>query len=80
MNAVFYPSVFGDTGLMFSKIKPGDRVTGKISFAVDNVKRKHWLVFSDRMARKPLAKLSLDNAKRDIAKKKNKKHRKDTDE
>lgn len=73
MNAVFYPSVFGDTGIMFSKIKPGDRVSGKISFAVDNVKRKHWLVFSDRMERRQIAKLSVDNAKRDIDAKKKKK-------
>ena len=80
MNAVFYPSVFGDTGLMFSKINPGDRVTGKISFAVDNVKRKHWLVFSDRMERKPVAKLSIDNAKRDIANKKKKKRSKKSDD
>lgn len=73
MNASYYPSVFGDTTLMFSKIKPGDRVSGKISFAVDNVKRKHWLVFYDRSKGLPLAKLSVDNAKRDLDDKKKKK-------
>lgn len=75
LNASFYPSVFGDTSLMFSQIKPGDRVSGKISFSVDNIKRKHWLVFYDRGQRKLVAKLSVDNAVREIAnkKKKNKK-------
>ena len=79
LNASFYPSVFGDTTLMFSKIKPGDRIAGRISFSVDNIKRKHWLVFYDRAQRKQIAKISIDNAYRDIqdkkknAKKKNKK-------
>lgn len=77
LNATFYPSVFGDTTLMFSKIKPGDRTAGRISFAVDNVKRKHWLIFYDRMARKPVAKISIDNAFKEIqAKKKKSKNKK----
>ena len=72
LNASFYPSVFGDTTILFSKIKPGDRVAGRISFSVDNVKRKHWLIFYDRVQRKQVAKLSIDNAYREIEKKKNK--------
>lgn len=76
LNGVFYPSVFGDTTLMFSKIKPGDRTAGRISFAVDNVKRKHWLVFYDRMQRKPIAKISIDNAYKEIQAKKKKKSKK----
>ena len=77
LNASFYPSVFGDTTLMFSKIKPGDRTAGRISFAVDNIKRKHWLIFNDRTQRKPVAKISVDNAYKEIqAKKKNKKNKK----
>lgn len=72
LNASFYPSVFGDTTIMFSKIKPGDRTAGRISFAVDNIKRKHWLIFNDRTQRKPVAKISVDNAYKEIqAKKKN---------
>ena len=77
LNASFYPSVFGDTTLMFSKIKPGDRTAGRISFAVDNIKRKHWLIFNDRTQRKPVAKISIDNAYKEIqAKKKNGKNKK----
>ena len=77
LNASFYPSVFGDTTILFSKIKPGDRTAGRISFSVDNVKRKHWLVFYDRIQRKQVAKLSIDNAYKDIqAKKKKSKKRK----
>ncbi len=74
LNASFYPSVFGDTTILFSKIKPGDRVSGRISFSVDNIKRKHWLIFYDRAQRKSVAKLSIDNAYKEIqAKKKGKK-------
>ena len=76
LNASFYPSVFGDTTLMFAKIKPGDRLSGRISFSVDNVKRKHWLVIYDRMERKPIAKISIDNAKRVLKDKKNAKKKK----
>lgn len=76
LNASFYPSVFGDTTLMFSKIKPGDRTAGRISFSVDNIKRKHWLIFNDRTQRKPVAKISIDNAYKEIQAKKKKKKKK----
>lgn len=73
----FYPSVFADNTLAFTQIKSGDRVGGRLCFAVDNPKRKHWLVFYDRQTRKPLAKLSIENAKRELdLNKKNKKERK----
>ena len=32
-NTVYNPSIFGDTKLLFSQFKPGDRRAGKISFA-----------------------------------------------
>lgn len=73
LHASFYPSVFGDTSILFSKIKPGDRVSGRISFSVDNIKRKHWLVFNDRTQRKQIARLSVDNAYKNIQEKKKKK-------
>lgn len=66
LKANFYPSVFADNTLAFTQIKAGDRVGGRLCFAVDNPKRKHWLVFYDRQTRKPLAKISLENAKREI--------------
>lgn len=65
-NAVYYPSPFGDTELWFTKIQPGNRVAGKLSFSVDNPKRKFWLVFYDSRTRKPLARISLNNARKDI--------------
>ena len=46
------------------------------SFNVTDKKARHWLVFYDRSTKKPLAKLSIDNAKSDlkeIAKQKTKK-------
>lgn len=72
-NSVFHPSIFGDTTLLFQQIKPGDRVAGKISFSVDNIKRKFWLTFYDRKNRKPVAKISIDNAYRKVSEK-TKKH------
>lgn len=72
-NSVFQPSVFGDSTLMFQQIKPGDRVAGRISFSVDNIKRRFWLTFYDRKNRKPVAKISIDNAYKAVSKK-TKKH------
>ena len=67
-NAVFRPSIFGDTKLMFKQIKPGEKVIGDISFAVDNINRKFWLTFYDRRNKKPLTKISVDNAYKKISK------------
>ena len=67
-NNVFNPSIFGDTRLLFSQLKPGDRFAGKISFSVHNVKGTYWLTVNDRTKNKPLAKISLDNAYKHVAK------------
>ena len=67
-NNIFNPSIFGDTRLMFSQLKPGDRFAGKISFSVHNVKGTYWLMVNDRAKNKPLAKISLDNAYKHVAK------------
>ena len=63
---VFFASPFGDTSLWFKTIEPGDRVTGKIAFSINDKKAKHWLVFYDRRTKKPVAKFSIDNAKTNI--------------
>lgn len=76
MNGVYYPSIFGDSNFSFVQLRSGDRVAGKMCFAVNDVKRKHWLVFFDRRTRKPVAKISIDNAKRDLEKNSKKKKRK----
>ncbi len=67
-NSVYNPSIFGDTRLLFSQLKPGDRFAGRISFAVDNVKQSYWLVINDRATKKPLTKISLDNAYKNVSK------------
>ena len=76
----FFPSPFGDTSLWFKTISPGDRVIGKMSFNVTDRKAHHWLVFFDRKTKKPLARISVDNAKSDLKRiakeKKNKKSKK----
>lgn len=78
-NAIFNPSIFGDTKLLFSQLKPGDRFAGKISFSVNNVKQSFWLIVNDRATNKPIAKISLDNAYKNVSddvKKRNSKIRK----
>lgn len=78
-NSVFRPSIFGDTKLMFRQIKPGDRFAGRVSFAVDNIDRNFWLTFYDKRKNTALAKISIDNAYRNVSdktKKKNEKIRK----
>lgn len=66
-NTVFNPSIFGDTKLLFSQFKPGDRRAGKISFSVHNVKHSYWLVVNDRSTNKPLTRISLDNAYKNVS-------------
>ncbi len=75
-NAIFRPSVFGDTKIMFKQINPGDRVAGQISFSVDNINRKFWLTFFDKRNGKPLCKISLDNAYRKVSDKTKRKNEK----
>ena len=67
-NVIYNPSIFGDTRLLFSQLKPGDRFAGKISFSVGSVKDTYWLTVNDRAKNKPLAKVSLDNAYKNVAK------------
>ena len=67
-NSVFNPSIFGDTKLMFTQLKPGDRYAGKISFSVNNLKSSYWLMVNDRTKNKPLVKISLDNAYKNVSK------------
>lgn len=67
-NTVFNPSIFGDTKLLFSQLKPGDRYAGRISFSVHNVKQSYWLIVNDRATNKPIAKISLDNAYKNVSK------------
>ncbi len=73
---IFHPSVFGDTGIMMKQIKPGDRIAGRISFSVNNVKKEHWLTFFDRKTRKPLAQISVKNAYVNVSDKTKKKNQK----
>lgn len=76
MQQIFHPSAFGDTSLMFYQIKPGDRIIGKISFSVNNVKGNYWLTFRDRLTKNELAKVSLDNAYKGISNRQKKKNAK----
>lgn len=75
-NAKFNPSIFGDTKLMFRQIKPGDKLVGNVSFAVDNINRKFWLTFYDRKTNQVITKVSVDNAYRGLSKKAKKKNEK----
>ena len=69
LGQTFNPTVFGDTRLMFAQIKPGDRIAGRMSFSVNNVNDSFWLTFYDRLTKKEVAKISLDNAYKHVSKK-----------
>ncbi len=73
-NVSFNPSVFGDTKLLFSQIKPGDRFAGKISFAVNNVKDSFWLCIYDKKSKETIVRLSLDNAYKNVSEETKKKN------
>lgn len=68
LNTSFNPSIFTDykNSLAMRPIKKGENVSGMLSFTVDNPKRQHWLVFYDKRTHKPLARISIDNAKKDL--------------
>ena len=66
-NAVFRPSIFGDTRLMFKQLSPGEKYLGDISYSVDNMSRKFWLTFYDRRSKKPITKVSVDNAYKKVS-------------
>ena len=75
-KAVYYASPFGDTGMWFQKIRPNSKLSGKISFSVDNPAQKLWLVIMDSSGQKPLVKLSLNNSRRELNNKNNSKNKK----
>lgn len=66
-GTIYNPSIFGDTKLLFCQFKPGDRKAGKISFSVNNVKHSYWLIVNNRATNKPLMKISLDNAYKNVS-------------
>lgn len=68
LRNIYKPSIFTDykNSLAMKHIKRGESVSGILSFSVDSPNRQHWLVFYDRRTNKPLAKISIDNAKKDL--------------
>lgn len=63
----YKPSIFTDykNSLALKTIKKHTSASGILSFSVDNPKREHWLVFFDKN-HKPLAKISVNNAIKDL--------------
>ena len=66
LHRKYYPSLFYKDSLSFSDMKKGSHVKGRLYFSVDDPKRQHWLVFYSKTTRKPLARISLDNAKKEL--------------
>lgn len=77
----YKPSIFTDyrNSLAMKTIKRGTSVSGILSFSVENPKRQHWLVFYDKRTNKPLAKISVDNAQKELKIHKLKKKKKKRD-
>lgn len=61
-GTVFYASPFGDSGLWFQKLNPNSRLTGNLSFSIDNPKLQHALVIYKQYTREPLARMVLIDA------------------
>ena len=77
----YKPSIFTDyrNSLAMKTIKRGNSVSGILSFSVENPKRQHWLVFYDKRTNKPLARISIDNAQKELKIHKLKKKKKKRD-
>lgn len=70
----FYPAILSKKNAPFEQLKPNDKITTKIPFAVDNVKQQLWLTFYEQ--KKALAKISINNAYRQISDKNKKQNKK----
>jgi hypothetical protein len=57
---IFYPSPFGDTGLMFGKLSSNARLKGNLSFNVEDANLQHYLVFYSQYPRAVVAKVAVD--------------------
>ncbi|MBX2860704.1 MAG: hypothetical protein KTR14_05690 [Vampirovibrio sp.] len=57
---LFYASSYSDKDLMFHKLKPGQKVNGRLSFNVDNPRMFHQLVFFKPNTREPVAVVALN--------------------
>lgn len=68
LHKSYTPTIFSNyqNSLAMKNIKRGENVSGILSFSVDNPKRQHWLVFYERRTHKPLARISVDNAQKDL--------------
>ena len=77
----YKPSIFTDyrNSLAMKTIKRGSSVSGILSFSVENPKRQHWLVFYDKRTNKQLARISVDNAQKELKIHKLKKKKKKRD-
>lgn len=62
LGNLFFPSSFGDRGMLLSKIKPGSHFNSNITFSVYSTKIRHRLVFFKPFSRDPLAKFALTDA------------------
>jgi len=66
LHRKYFPSLFYKDSMSFKDMKKGSHVKGRLYFSVDDPKRPHWLVFYSKTTRKPLARISLDNAKKEL--------------
>lgn len=62
LGNLFFPSNFGDKGILLSKIKANSHLNSNITFSVYSAKIRHRLVFFKPYSREPLAKFALTDA------------------
>lgn len=74
-GTAYYPDIF-DGAQLFGRLKQGDKFEGKIPFSVDDLKNNFWLTFYDNNTKEVVAKISLDNAYKEISNKSKKQNKK----
>ena len=62
LGNLFFPSSFGDKGMLLSKIKPDSHFNSTVTFSVYSAKIRHRLVFFKPFSRDPMAKFALTDA------------------
>lgn len=65
-DTAYYPNIFENEKLNGIKINPNDKINCTIPFSLDNLKNRLWLVFYDSKTKETVAKISLDNAYKNI--------------
>lgn len=71
-NTKYFSNVFEYENLRNLKILPNDKTNLEIEYSVSNIQKDFWLIFVDNKTQKIMAKISLENASKNLSPTKNK--------